>query len=226
MSSGPRLALKDAEGAALYLMQEWGMRGPDCMVVGSVRRQRPDVGDLELIAPLPPESARDELHDRIVASLPPPPAATDGLFAAPAAIAKRQALRGAALKGLKPGFRSCELLVELLRKSTGEWHSLSVQIHRYTPQNRGWIELMRTGPSELGILFLERWKKVYGLGDSEASRSGHLRNSYGDIVPVRTEEEAFEKCGIPYVPPERRGVWAESVLQARRLKGESIGRSA
>jgi ParB/RepB/Spo0J family partition protein len=147
-------------------------------------------------------------------------------LAAPAAIAKRQALRGAALRGLKPGFRSCELLVELLRKSTGEWHSLPVQIHRYTPQNRGWIELMRTGPSELGILFLERWKKVYGLGDSEASRSGHLRNSYGDIVPVRTEEEAFEKCGIPYVPPDRRGVWAESILQARRLKGESIGRSA
>jgi len=224
MSTGERMPLVAAQDAAAYLMQQWGMASPACMVVGSVRRQKPDVGDLEFIAPLPAEGQRDDLYERIAGSLPPPPAAEGGLFGAPAAIVKAEALRGTVVKGLKAGFRCCELVVELRRKSTGTWHQIPVQIHRYTPENRGWIELMRTGPSDLGIIYLERWKKQYGLGDGEASRAGHLRNSYGDIVPVRTEQEAFEKCGLPFVPPERRTAWVESIQQARRLNG--TGRDA
>jgi len=213
MSTGERIPLAAAQDAAAYLMQEWGMAVPACMVVGSVRRKKEDVGDLELIAPLPESLALvDELYATIAASLPQK---SDGLFGE---VGGR--LRGRAVKGLKAHFKYCELNIELLRKSTGTWHEIPVQIHRYTPANRGWIELMRTGPSDLGIIFLARWKERYGIpAEADASQGGHLRDSRGGIVDVETEEMAFEKCGLPYVPPERRAAWVEGIQQARRLSG-------
>ena len=66
MSTGPRLPLATADALAAQLMARWGMAAPACGVVGSVRRRKPDVGDLELIAPLPPDGAKiDQLYEVI-----------------------------------------------------------------------------------------------------------------------------------------------------------------
>jgi hypothetical protein len=40
---------------------------------------------------------------------------------------------------------------------------IPVQVHRYDPGNRGWLEIMKTGPVEFNKLFLWRWKQRWDL---------------------------------------------------------------
>lgn len=213
MSTGERMPLDIASSAAAYLMSTWGMAPPECQVVGSVRRGRPDVGDLEMIAPMPAEGAADPLFEAVHASLHH----VENLFGV---VGEGTRMTGRVVKGLKRGFKCCELEVTIYRARTGEPRQIPVQIHRYTAANRGWIELMRTGPRELGILFLERWKKRWAIPHGqEASREGHLVDAGGRVIEVESEARAFEFAGMPFVPPGQREAWTESILQARRLSG-------
>lgn len=251
MSTGPRIPLARAVAAAQAVMALWGMTAPSCQIVGSVRRRKPDVGDIEIIAPLPelepfdpfdPRPAEetrriteeeDDLYRRIRATTesepdlfnpnPPPPKAR-------------------ALEGLRPGFLETTLEVMLTNilpaptsvppsstsASSSEGCPVKIQIFRYTPGdkgNRGWVELRTTGPREFGIDFLVGWKKRYGIvGDGKASIDGHLVDSYKRRVPVPTEDDCFRIVGRGPIPPEQRDEYAARAAAINASEREQVMR--
>lgn len=183
-----------------------------CPVVGSVRRCRQVVHDVELIAPMPAEGQVDRLWTAINDQAPD----TSDLFA-PQGPAK-PVIR--IVKGVKPLFAHARIQVKLKSDVAGGDAWLPIEIYRYdtdaTKTNRGWIELMRTGPADFGKWFLMKWHDKWQLRpDRSASVDGYLRDEYEAIVPVATEKEAFEKCGIAYVAPDQRDVVARAVFAAR-----------
>lgn len=203
MSTGTRLPLAMAQDAARALMILWRMPTDSCMVVGSVRRGREDVGDLEFTARMPVDKNRDELHRAMAGTLK-----TDGLFAGEA----RRTTFGVAVEGFKPGFKYCSVRMTMVRGE--ESFDIGVQIHRYShsDSNRGWIEIMRTGPAEFGPIFLGRWKKHHGIThEKPASIEGHLVNVAGERVSVPTEAEAFALCGLKYIEPHQRDAICEQM---------------
>lgn len=195
MSEGPRIQLGVAQRAAAALMYIWDMAEPACMVVGSVRRGRETVGDLEFIAPHAPRGGAGGLFD---------PAAPDALFDAIDQTVKKG--NATVVRGLKPHFLAASLTLRM--KSPDGRFVIPVQVFRYTPANRGWVEIMRTGPDEFGRLFLHTWKEKHGITEGQASIDGHLVDRLGMRVSVASEAEAFEKCGLPAVEPRDRARYA------------------
>lgn len=207
MSTGERMPIEKADRAAVYLMNKWGMTAEGgCSVVGSVRRRRDMVGDLEFIAPASSHQMTDTLFEAIDATCQP-----EGVFAT---LAPGKSYLCEAVRGLKRGFLACSLTATL--KGQTETWTMPVQIFRYTPENRGWITLMRTGPGELGKQVLIWWKKRFSI-QGEASVEGHLVDSRGQIVPVPTEEDIFRKLQMTYIPPEDRDAFIASVLHAKNM---------
>ena len=198
MSEGPRIPFGVAKAAAAKLMELWGMAEPACRIVGSVRREKPDAGDLEFIAPMP--SGIDTLFDRINAC------ATDtaGLYAAPP-TKERFAVP---VSGLKRNFLTARLVCHMHRSDGSKW-VIPVQVFRYTPLNRGWKEIMYTGPDEFGRLFLHCWKEAHGIGEGkQASIEGHLVGPDQKPISTPSEQRAFELCKLPFVDPVDRGRFA------------------
>jgi hypothetical protein len=230
MSEGPRLAHAKAAAAATLLLEQWGINTPDCMIAGSVRRKALTVGDLDLVAPLPEEGKRDTLFERIDSTL----VRTGGLFGNASGFAE-------AIQGVKPGFKVAMLRVQL-RITVGsdaggnaqsEVIAIPVQIHRYTPANRGWVELMKTGPTEFNVWFLSCWKQRWGIPagkEHHALVDNHLVDGVGttakpdgSIVPVATERECFERCGVAIVPPwERDAFMAAERVRSGRFHKEAM----
>lgn len=231
MSDGPRFTLEQGRRVADALFERWGLSGlreggvPECVVVGSVRRQRPDIGDLEIIAPVPdglpdsPTPADDPLFRRINATMETPWADERAPLFGPEAVTPENPV-GRIVKGLRPGFLAASIDV-IPWKDAGHPMAgtvLRVEVYRYTKHNRGWIMLMRTGPSEFGQWFLGRWKKAMGIpvgGDDPASVNGHLVTSSGRVFPVETEEDCFRVIGTPPIAPEDRGPFMERMRASR-----------
>jgi hypothetical protein len=208
MSTGTRIPLDRAMQVVEYLQQLW----PDLTLVGSCRRRSPDVGDIEFCTSLPTMVSRwrpedDALFRAINARMGNPwrdPKAS--LFEPPAPEPELPDVIGSIEQGLRPGF-----LVASLSITPWAGITLRCQIHRHTPANRGWKLIQTTGPVEFGRLFLGRWKDRYGIPKGEKGRAsidGHLVTARGDVVPVATEEDAFLRCGMPWVDPEQREHYA------------------
>ena len=223
MSAGAPILLADAEKAAAFLFHRWALDPAACMVVGSVRRRRELVGDLELIAPAWDGKGQDQVFDRIAATMegehPAYKPSPTGLFEpeAPEVIRCEKGI-GHALMGLRPGFLHARLS---LRRRDGS--EIPCEVYRYTPQNRGWITLMRTGPGDFGRLFLRYWKHAHEIPFGfEASIDGHLRDARGEVVTVTSEEQCFEKCGLKFMPPEERDERAAAWEQYFRMGARAI----
>lgn len=110
------------------------------------------------------------------------------------------------VRGVKPGFITASVVVKPFAGSLAG-REIPVQVERFTPENRGWKIIMRTGPSDFGQWFLGKWKARYGIPfgpAGKASINGHLVDRHGAVVPVRSEEEAFDLCKQKYVPPHLR----------------------
>ena len=196
------------------------------MIVGSLRRMRPTCRDIDLVAgmPTPPSDGKWlPVDDRLFMSINqvvtnPWGAKTEpGLFQTAQTDSSEQSRRriGYAKSGLQPGFLCCSLVLV-----PEEGIEIPCQIWRHTPRNRGWCIIQRTGPAEFGRWFLGEWKRTHRIpiGDQEhrASIDGHLVDASGHVVPVATEEEAFEKAGLKYIPPHMRDVHLDNMRLARR----------
>lgn len=231
MSDGPRISLADAEKAAAYVFHRWALDPETCFVVGSVRRRRPDVGDLELLAPAWDGTGRDALFERIAATMEgehlaykPEPVRDLDLFGPPPAVAVAPlptVIRGAnpigaAVLGLKPGFLTARLRLWRRDRSLPP---VPCEVYRYTPDNLGWMMVMRTGPGDFGRAFLTYWKTRFGIPMGDAGRAsieGHLVDSTGAVVPTPSEAAAFEKCGLGWMAPERRDEFARDWTDMQR----------
>lgn len=228
MSTGPRIPLARAVAAAQMAMQAWGMQSPACAIVGSVRRRRAEVGDLEITAPVPEVmlKALDPFAD-------PEPVTEDNdpLFARIASTTRNEptlfnptppAPLARVVRGLEPGFLACSLELRLTHAPSV---TVPVQIYRYFPANRGWCQLMRTGPTEFGMDFLVRWKARFGIaGEGKASIDGHLVDSYRARVPTPAEEDCFRLCGLAFVPPEERDEFAANASKRRASENREVFR--
>lgn len=217
MSEGPRLPYAKAAAVAEALFEKWDLSGlrpdhqPTCVVVGSVRRRRDEVGDLEIVAPLPVgwqtrklTPADDPLFRRIDATMQNRYVdESNALFYARSNETPAAPPIGTAVRGLKPGFLACSLILR-----PWEGTEIPCQVYRYTPDNRGWLLIERTGPRDFGIWFLWRWKVRFGIPVADESRrasiDNHLVDAGGKVVSVATEEEAFRLAGERFVPAEER----------------------
>lgn len=234
MSQGPRIKLGDARRLCQDLWNIWGL-DDKAVVVGSVRRGLPEVGDIEIVVPAQVPALKvtqagnehiDFLFIRINGSMSNPwthPKAKErSMFDPPEPVTERviepepDQIIGEAVRGLKPGFLSASLLLRPLGLE------VPCQLYRYTPKNRGWIELMRTGPADFGRLFLIAWKRRWNIPhEQQASIDGHLVNRDGEIVHVPDEHAAFSLCGMEFILPESRDSWVlEQVRLAARERRE------
>lgn len=225
MSDGPRISLDKAEAFVLALFQrrlgfasieEAARDGVE--MVGSIRRRRPDIGDIEIIAPMPRaadpgcvQSSEDCMFRELNLCVSNP--WVDGSGSLFAAAPDTSRAFGTAVRGLKPGFKACGLKLAAYGVEVG------LDVFRYDALNAGWVKLCRTGPSEFGQWFLGRWKERMGIpvGDParKASVDGYLVDAGGTTVPVASEQEAFRLIGANFVPPERRDAMVEA-MAARR----------
>jgi hypothetical protein len=205
-------------------------------VVGSVARGSVKVGDLELIAPLPGPIPQfpmndaptiekflktygtiehDLLYTRIFATVKPTPQ-QGSLWGSPQR--KSDLCFVEPQMGFKPGFKYCDLLIDvpvLCPELEETVAALSVQIHRYwlgPAGNRGWIQLMRTGPAEFGQYILTRWKEKQRLSSGvPGSVNGFLVDRDGKAVPTPEEADVFAAVGIPFIPVDQRERFMERV---------------
>jgi len=199
MSHGPRLSRAFAADAAKAACRVWGMTSEaGCRIVGSFRRNTPDVGDLEFVAPLPVDDETDWLYEEI----------RDGFDAGGLFGDTTPKLAGRIISGVKRGFLLATIELDHIHVGTGEVATVPIQIHRYMPGdkgNRGWIEILRTGPTDHGRWFLAAWSKAMGVPfDRQASMFGYLRDAYGGQVPTPTEEGCYERIKSKFIKPEDR----------------------
>ena len=196
-----RLSLQDARAAAECVAGLWGLDTPDVLLAGSARRQRESVGDLEFTCRRPAEGEPDPLFARMA-----PTVRMGGLFAGDD---KQPGVVAEALKGFVHHFGYADLLVDLVRTDGVEF-KVRVQLHRWEPDgvNRGWIELMRTGPVEFGKWFLNTWRRRWHL-KGESSVDGRLVDGAGRPVPCPTERACFMAAGVEFIEPERRDAFAQ-----------------
>jgi hypothetical protein len=194
-------------------MQALNLREPAAGVVGSIRRGKTDVGDIDLIAPLPPSTADgDTLYRRVAECFQ---TKADPQPGEPALFVPRFTPFGRVVSGHNPMFREINLEVwvkpttdDALRRLAGHDGLVRIpaSIARYTPDNRGWLEILRTGSAEFGEAVLQCWKWTCGtLGTNKpGSVNNQLVDSLG--VPRRTPTEfhVFQLIGCVWVPPHLR----------------------
>jgi DNA polymerase/3'-5' exonuclease PolX len=66
MSQGERIPLLEAKDLAERLQHELARYTKRCVIVGSIRRERPTVGDIDLLCePLPPALSGNAIHEKV-----------------------------------------------------------------------------------------------------------------------------------------------------------------
>lgn len=211
MSEGPRINRNQAAGVVVFLRSAWRMDERHCPAVGSFRRGLPDVGDVELLAPLPARGEDDGVYEHIARNCPR--VANPGLFeGSPRRDDNDQFCQ--ALRGLKPHFLEAALRVTLREAATGQDYSIPVQIYRYHRENRGWIEVLRTGPAGFGKAILARWRMVHGLpSDVKCSQDGYLQLGSGRPATTHSEDDVFRLADLPFIAPWQRDMVTRSIDQ-------------
>jgi len=176
--------IRFAERRALEVV-EW-LR-PGCKrieIAGSIRRQRPDVGDIEIVAiPMPGEG--------LFGPGPELPTVLDNLICDLLG-------RGAFLRREADGAKYKKLFTACLG---GE---VQVDLFLATPENWGYILALRTGPAGFSKrLVTPDWQGGLLRGEYMAS-GGHV-SSMGAVVPLPEEREFFDRCvTIGWIEPEGR----------------------
>lgn len=143
-------------------------------VAGSIRRKRPEVGDLELVC-IPkfhtdPEDLFEEKTER------------DPKFVQ--AVNKLPRLKG-------NGYGKYV-------KISIEEHDIHLDLFITTPQQWGVIFMIRTGSAEFSHRMVYQIKPRFKVED------GFLKDEAGKIIPCYQEEDFFNITGMEYLPPEKR----------------------
>lgn len=152
------------------------------VIVGSLRRERPDVGDIELLVE---------------------PRSTPALFGDPTYDAEsvRRVVEMDVGRVRVGGSRH-------MRVALHDDPSIAVEIFlAHPPAQFGSLLAIRTGPAELGAIAMRRL-----IDRGYVHRDGHvLDEATRDVVPTETEEQFFALAGLPCVLPNRRDRLASEV---------------
>ncbi len=145
-------------------------------VAGSIRRQKPEVGDIELLC-IPKYVAGVDQLDREIGAL-----MIQGI------LGFRLNKRGSRIYGPKN---------KLLRHLGS---GIGVDVFSSTEANWGMALFVRTGPKEWNIRAMSRFRKLGMRGHAY----GGISRSDGSELNCLDEETVFRYLGWPYVAPERR----------------------
>lgn len=178
MSTGTRLPWMKAAGIAQTLTHALAPAVVRSKVVGSLRRRRQFVGDIEFI--LEPRFSRNLLNEPVPEIEP---------------IRRIAESWGMIVKG---GDRMIQ--VQLHRPDVGD---LKVDLFMVHPPASWWsILAIRTGPADLGAAAVTRMRK-YGLRHD----GGRILRQDDTELPLEREEDFFEAARMPYLLPHQRDNW-------------------
>jgi DNA polymerase (family 10) len=177
------LRLEDAQREAAWIVAKFDYLCDQVVVVGSIRRQRPEVNDIDIV--VVPKAPRDENWDRIAKELKH-------------AYLMEQINKGPKL--MRFAHRAEDRL--------GAVADYTVDIYRATPQTWGILCLVRTGSKEHNVklcnLALRRGMKLSAAEGllKPIDTSGALMAN----IACKTEEEIFAALGLPFIEPKDREV--------------------
>lgn len=210
-STEQRLPLREAQALAERLVSELQDVCEKIEIAGSIRRQRPDVGDLEIVC------------------LPKIETIYGGLFGDVAEVIDRLDDRIAAW--LEAGLVR-HRLDKNLRKAAGKryrrllYHDVPLDLFSPAPESFGAILAIRTGPAAYSHALVTPKNQyttdgVRGLlPEFLQMKDGALRwREGGEVVDTPTEKLFFHTIGVPLVAPELRGV-----DQLSAMAGSEAGR--
>ena len=167
---------------ALAVAQELlAVLAPACTrieIAGSIRRRRPDCGDIELLAiPKPTDDLFyvDEL-DRAVKGL---------LGASPPILAMRPSVKGVTTYGPKN-----KLLIHLPS-------GIPLDLFSTTMEYYGMSLVVRTGSAQFNIRMMARFKQLRMQGHAY----GGITSAGGQEIECRDEETVFRNLGWEYLEP-------------------------
>ncbi len=174
--------LVEAERIAAEIVADLAPYCARIAVVGSVRRRKCEVGDLELVA-IPARGA-------------------GGLFSDIATNLLWEHLHASDhyrfTKGDNPDGRYYQLALT-------EYPDLQVDLFLAEADNWGLTLLVRTGSAEFSTAALARWKRRQGIGPEQAgSVGGRFVRRDGEVVPTPEEEMVFELLALTWIAPEQR----------------------
>lgn len=186
-----------------------GLLGPFCErleVAGSMRRQRPDVGDLELVAVPRMEPTRDLFGQAVPGRDRDLLGEYLALMVAQHVLAIRPRSDGA--RGAN-GPRAKYLL----------YRGIPVDLFVCLPPAQwGYIFAVRTGPAAFSKLLVTQ-RSARGLcPDGLHFADGALRDAIGQVIPTPEEADLFAALGIRYVEPSKRDAAAEHLKRAPSLR--------
>ena len=162
-------------------------------VAGSVRRQRPECGDIDLVILPHSETAKAEIKRRCL-------------------VSSRLVRDGdqnfiVQLHGWPSLPAGCQLDVFFAQPA-------STDLFTPAPTNLGSLLLCRTGSKEHNIFLIEhaktlekKWDPYRGvLAGGRWHHYPQLPSEYlgGELVAAATEMEIFAALGLPFIPPEQR----------------------
>jgi DNA polymerase/3'-5' exonuclease PolX len=155
-------------------------------IAGSIRRQKPEVGDIEIVCVPQSDAEPDLFADPNLATIT---RSQDWI---------REAYRiGTIAKGNPMDGRYIKFLVE-----TRDQAIVQLDLFLATPENWGLIFAIRTGSAAYSHHVLATGWVRHGYH----SKNGILIDRAGRSVPVREEEELFRLIGRPFVEPQFRNM--------------------
>lgn len=174
-------------------------------IAGSLRRQKPVVNDIELVA-IP--RCRPEEREHQVGLFTPPPEPPlvsclwERLNAAPREV----------IQPIKPGSREVEpdLRWQEKRLAGSRYfrlylpeHEIKVDLFMTDPQRWGLIFTIRTGSALFSEALVTRWTRISRGGHS---KDGLLHDRERVVVPTPEEPDVFYACRACWIdPPFRKG---------------------
>jgi DNA polymerase/3'-5' exonuclease PolX len=185
VSSGRKVALGAAVKVARAIVAELAPACERIEIAGSIRRRRPQVSDIEVVAqPMMMEGPRVDL------------------FSAPAKVSALDAL----LLGLEAAGR---LVPHPDKPAAGPRYKrlfvakAEMQLDLFVvlpPAEWGPIFSIRTGPAAYSAAAVTALREKFMRCEDGAIWQGNTR------IPCPDEETFFRLCGLPLVAPEQRGV--------------------
>lgn len=196
MSTGTKIGLDTARETARALVAALGDTCERIEIAGSIRRGKPEVGDIEIVAI--PRYDDVEIGGQLDLFAPPRTARVNLLTARLDTLLEAGTLTRTPPDGLtRPawGEKYKKLWVKL---AAGGW--LQVDLFITEVNNWGAILTIRTGPADFSEALVTRIKHDTPYRQQE----GYLRDVYGAIVPVLTEQDYFRLAGVAWVDPDKR----------------------
>ncbi len=188
MSTGTRFLLMEAEVIAGSLVSVINSACERMEIAGSIRRARPDVGDIELVAVPRIETEADGMFgqrqiNRLTERL-------DTLVDADVLSAHPT--------DPKRGERYSKLIDPL--------SGLQVDVFSATPETYGLILLIRTGPAAYSQRFVTDLRgRGLHVASGQLHRGGLGCGAYEcEVVPTPEETDVYAAAGWPFVRPEMR----------------------